>query len=444
MRIQKTAVSNNNDYEKMPVLFCIFNKLETTPKVFNAIRKSRPKRLYISSDGAREEKEGEKKKVEALREFILKNIDWDCEVFTKFSEKNLACKEAMNSAIDWFFENEEMGIILEDDTLPAPSFFRFCSELLQKYKNEEKVYLISGYYGNAKKSSSNKYFFKQEPNTWGWATWRRAWKRHDKTLSQFEIYQKQNESEYVKIDEVCDFSERMKILHEKFLLGQMEAIKYRNFCTWDYQWLFTIVNNNGLCILPDCNLITNIGVGVADNTHTDFEYQKDAMLPTGEFLFPMEHQTEIKVKFNIEDFIKLCIQEVSFCSFQSTEYSIIHQICGAGKLLGGLSISDVNVKKSIEQLMNRDFLIKMIESAINSGNYPKAQKYLYLALNKSLLQGKNNFCAKCQKQECLSACSTKSISPYKTENDEFAVKINRQNCEFCWNCMKNCPAVNPK
>ena len=107
-----------------PILFMIFNRLDTTQKVFNAIRQAKPKQLFVAADGPREDKEGEKGKCEQARK-IIEQVDWDCEVKTLFRDKNLGCKVAVSSAIDWFFENVEEGIILEDDCLPSTSFLWF-------------------------------------------------------------------------------------------------------------------------------------------------------------------------------------------------------------------------------------------------------------------------------------------------------------------------------
>ena len=121
------------------VLFLVFNRLDTTKQVFEAIRQAKPPRLYIAADGVREAKDGEDEKVKAVRDYITSNIDWECEVKTLFREQNFGCKMAVSGAIDWFFQNEEMGIILEDDCLPSQSFFWFCQDLLEKYKNDTRV-----------------------------------------------------------------------------------------------------------------------------------------------------------------------------------------------------------------------------------------------------------------------------------------------------------------
>ena len=127
------------------VLFLVFNRIDTTKQVFEAIQQAKPPKLYIAADGARESNEGEAEKVKAVREYIMQNTDWECEVKTLFREQNYGCKMAVSGAIDWFFDNEEMGIILEDDCLPSQSFFWFCEELLERYKDDMRVGQICGF-----------------------------------------------------------------------------------------------------------------------------------------------------------------------------------------------------------------------------------------------------------------------------------------------------------
>ena len=156
------------------VLFIVFNRLETTKSVFQAIRKARPQKLYIGGDGARKDKDGEAEKIVAVRKYVMENIDWKCEVKTQFSEKNLGCKYAPASVINWFFKNEEMGIILEYDCLPSQSFFWFCQTLPKKYQDDTRVGDISGTNLLGKYKNGNKsYHFSNFGNNWGWATWRR-------------------------------------------------------------------------------------------------------------------------------------------------------------------------------------------------------------------------------------------------------------------------------
>ena len=153
-----------------PVLFLVFNRPDTTAQVFEAIRQAKPPRLYVASDGAREDKEGELEKVKQVRE-IVSQVDWNCEVKTLFRDKNLGCKIAVSSAIDWFFEQEEMGIILEDDCLPHPTFFRFCQELLERYRDDERIGMISGNnFQFGRKCTDYSYYFSMYSHIWGWAS----------------------------------------------------------------------------------------------------------------------------------------------------------------------------------------------------------------------------------------------------------------------------------
>jgi len=161
---------------RTPVLFLVFNRLDTTKKVFQVIKKAKPPRLYIAADGPRETKEGEAERVKAVRDYVMSNMDWECEVKTLFREKNLGCGKAVSEAITWFFENEEMGIILEDDCLPTQSFFWFCEELLIRYKHEEKIMQINGSSFLPNIDIKESYFFSKYNHIWGWASWRRAWK----------------------------------------------------------------------------------------------------------------------------------------------------------------------------------------------------------------------------------------------------------------------------
>jgi len=157
---------------KTPVLFLIFKRLDTTKQVFEQIKKAKPPRLYIAADGPRDYVEGEAEKVKAAREYVLSNIDWNCEVKTLFREKNLGCGKAVSEAITWFFENEEQGIILEDDTVPSQSFFWFCEELLNRYKDEKKVWHIGGTnFQDGIIRGNGDYYFSALNHIWGWASW---------------------------------------------------------------------------------------------------------------------------------------------------------------------------------------------------------------------------------------------------------------------------------
>ena len=169
----------------IPILFIIFRRKDIALQSFERIKQVKPSKLYIACDGARENVKGEAELVKATQDSILQQIDWECNVRTLFQKENLGCGKGVYTAINWFFENEEMGIILEDDCLPSQSFFPFCEELLIKYKEDTRIWLIGGtnFLSKFHLENSNKYFFSKYDRSWGWASWRRAWKNYDKKLT---------------------------------------------------------------------------------------------------------------------------------------------------------------------------------------------------------------------------------------------------------------------
>lgn len=238
------------------VLFLVFNRPDTTKQVFEAIKEAKPPRLYIAADGARKEKDGEQEKVRQVREIATK-VDWECEVKMLFREENLGCKIAVSSGIDWFFENEEMGIILEDDCWPSQSFFWFCEELLKRYKDDMRIMLVSGY--NKQEIWNSKqydYFFSHFGGIWGWASWKRAWQHFDFKMSHLEEFSENENFKHLLGDKLGPIREK-----------QMKGVLVKNIDTWDYQWGFARHINSGLACVPSRSLIQNIGFG-EDATHT--------------------------------------------------------------------------------------------------------------------------------------------------------------------------------
>ena len=248
-----------------PVLFLVFNRLDTTKQVFDAIKQAKPTRLYIAADGARVNKEGESAQVQAVRDYVMANVDWDCEVKTLFRDKNLGCKCAVSGAITWFFEHEEQGIILEDDVVPHEDFFVFTQDMLEKYKNDTRVMMITGtnYLGNSKLESP--YFFSEHITIWGWATWRRSWSLYDVEMKEWDSLEAKN---YFK----SKYSSTYIWKHFKYTF---DALNGDYMDTWDIQFVFSCLYNHGLCITPRVNLISNVGVeGTHGNGLTDSHFIK--------------------------------------------------------------------------------------------------------------------------------------------------------------------------
>jgi hypothetical protein len=240
---------------KAPVLYIVFNRLDTVKQTFIEIQKARPSKFFIAADGPRNL--AEKKKTEEVRDYILKNINWKCQVKTLFRDKNLGCKFAVSGALTWFFKNVKMGIILEDDCLPTQSFFRFCSEMLEKYKNNNVISQISGTNVERKSKIEESYLFSRCFGIWGWATWARAWKDYD---IQMKKWPKTRKLTYLKL-RGYSFLDRLRHL-------RLYELAYKNKVdTWDSQWDYACKSKDKLCIIPKKNLISNIGFK-GEATHT--------------------------------------------------------------------------------------------------------------------------------------------------------------------------------
>jgi hypothetical protein len=247
----------NNNQLNTPILFLIFNRPDTTKIVFDRIREIKPKYLYIAADGPRENRQGEELVCKATREYVLDSIDWDCEFKTLFRDKNLGCGSAVSSAITWFFENVEMGIILEDDILADLSFFHYCDVLLNKYRDDTRIMHISGLNIKTKWNiADGSYFFSKLGTIWGWATWRRAWVHYDFNISIWQYPEMQ-----AKI--LSLFPEKVRKDRKKLY----DDLFSNKIDTWDYQWTFSRIIQSGLSIIPKTNLIKNIGCGYT-GTHT--------------------------------------------------------------------------------------------------------------------------------------------------------------------------------
>jgi len=262
---------------KSAVLFLVFNRPETTLRVFETIKAARPKKLYIAADGPRAERTGEQERCNQVRQ-IATSVDWSCEVKTLFRDRNYGCKLGVSSGIDWFFSQEEEGIILEDDILPMPSFFEYCDYLLQYYREDERIGLISGcnFIANRFKPKES-YFFSRHNHIWGWATWRRAWMHYDVNMRDWPAWRDENGLKMIS------GSNR---LFESYWQDTFENAYLSRIDTWDYQWTFTCWKHGMLSVLPMYNLINNIGFG-PDATHTKVVLRNDFRPEPLDLVFPL-------------------------------------------------------------------------------------------------------------------------------------------------------------
>lgn len=255
----------------VPVVFLIFNRPAMTQRVFERIAQARPSTLLVVADGPSDKRPEDHKQV-ALTRSIIDKIDWPCELLTNYSDKNLGCKNRVSSGLDWAFEMVEEAIVLEDDCLPDPSFFGYCRDLLERYRDDDRIVSISGNnFQTDRHWTPYSYFFSRYFQCWGWASWRRAWKHFDLAMPTWPEFRKNRGLQYV-----TDSQEE-----ERYWQNIFEK-EYRGLIdTWDFATMYAFWSQNGLCILPEENLISNIGFGDGA-THTIQKDSPQADGPTGE------------------------------------------------------------------------------------------------------------------------------------------------------------------
>jgi hypothetical protein len=241
----------------VPVLLIIFNRPEKVRLLMEALEAVRPTRLFIAADGPRPNVPTDAARCAAARR-AASAVSWPCEVHTNFSDTNRGVDPAVERGIDWFFAQVERGIIFEDDCIPHPDFFSFAEELLARYENDERVMMVSGSnFQDGRRHGGGSYYFSRYPSAWGWATWRRAWRRYDTTLSAWPSFIASR-----KMDGILP--ERSERRHWR---RYFESLRSGRRSAWDAKWLFAIWNQNGLTITPNVNLVRNVGFG-SDSTHT--------------------------------------------------------------------------------------------------------------------------------------------------------------------------------
>jgi hypothetical protein len=258
-----------------PVALLIFNRPETTARVFEQVRRARPERLLVVADGPRSGIEGEAERCQAARA-ATEDVDWPCEVSREYADENLGCKRRVSSGISWVFDQVEEAIFLEDDCLPDGSFFAYCDELLERYRDNERVMHISGDNLGFGRRGEASYFFSRYPHVWGWASWRRAWRHYDPDLNTWASDRERFLARFEDPDE------------RRFWRRSWDGSASGEIDTWDYQWVFACIANEGLAINPNVNLVSNIGFA-ADSTHTQSDPGELSALPTGEMERPLRH-----------------------------------------------------------------------------------------------------------------------------------------------------------
>ena len=280
---------NSEIYFPTPILLIGYSRPHTLKKVIDAVRKVKPKTIYVFCDGPKIDDIESQKQVSMVQEVFLNDIDWECDLKTKFLNTNMGCRHGVKFAIDWFFSNEESGIILEDDIVPINSFFMFCKEMLDKYKDDNRVAQISGLSRvNDTYPSQASYSFSRFPHIWGWASWSRAWNTYDENMDEWSEIKKRNLLSSIGNKKFSSY-----------WIEQFDLVE-NGLDTWDLVWAYSVITQNMISVVPKYNLISNIGFGPGATHTSDYS---GALPETKPLSFPIIHP----VNFMVDDSVPITI-----------------------------------------------------------------------------------------------------------------------------------------
>jgi hypothetical protein len=247
-------------------------------QVVSAIAKAEPEALLVVADGPRPDHPEDAENCRLARA-VVEAVDWGCPVLTHYADTNMGLKNRVSTGITWAFEQVDRAIILEDDCVPDPSFFPFCSELLTRYKDDQRIMAIAGdNFQFGKRRAPYSYYFSIYPHCWGWATWRRAWRHYDHSISLWPEIQDGGWLHDILMDEQA----------ERYWARALDGQHSGRGNSWASRWTFCCWLQNGLTALPSMNLVSNIGFR-ADATHTRDPGSRVAALGAESVEFPLKH-----------------------------------------------------------------------------------------------------------------------------------------------------------
>lgn len=276
---------------RAPVALIIFNRPEETERVFAAIRAARPERLFVIADGPRTETE--RSLTDAARA-VIDTVDWPGTVEKNYADTNLGCRDRIISGINWVFEHTDRAIILEDDCLPDPTFFPFCDELLERYKDDERVMTVAGtcfFKPRLESKKGESYFATLIPHTTGWATWRRAWELYDPDMKAWPTL-RDSKTLAPRFKHPAGYERFERVWDDYYY--KRDGVKD----SWDGAWVFACISNRAVCLNPSVNLISNIGFNERA-THSREDHPQ-ANLPTSPLTFPLVHPVSLKPRRDVD------------------------------------------------------------------------------------------------------------------------------------------------
>lgn len=275
----------------VPILLIAYRRASTTSQVIDSLRPLRPKALYFAANGPNPANPEDARLCAEVREVVAK-IDWECDIHRLFRTEHLSAKESISGAISWFFENVEEGIILEDDCICDPSFFRLSEELLSRYRDNSGVMQIGATNFAPHLAVADSYSFSGYAYIWGWATWRRAWNHFDLGMTSFDERTVRN----VLARRFARWTDR------RYWFALHRYLKSGNLDTWDGQWNFAVFREGGLCVVPRVNLVKNIGFG-SQSTNTTSAGAPLADMGVGSLDFPLQHPAKMTIDARADDWV---------------------------------------------------------------------------------------------------------------------------------------------
>ena len=278
---------------EVPVVFIVYKRPEQTKRVFDSIRLAKPQKLYVVADGAKSISTHEQDAVAEVRR-LIDGVDWDCQVFTNYSDQNLGVRERTVSGLNWVFSLEDRAIVLEDDCLPSPSFFRFCEDLLEKYSENEAVAGVGGTnaFLTVGDEAAESYTFSQYPAVWGWATWSRVWSKYSDSPPAL------SPSDLNRFSEFAPTSKS-----RAYWAARFEDVRKFRLDTWDYQLAYLCMTERALWAIPNKNLVSNIGFGL-QASHTVATNSRFARLSVEDMHFPLKHPAHINTSSGYDSAIR--------------------------------------------------------------------------------------------------------------------------------------------
>lgn len=268
---------------KTPVVLICFNRPNLTKKTFNQIKKNKPSKLFLIMDGPRYKNSQDIQNIKKVRK-IIEEINWKCKIYKNFSKNNLGLKKRVVSGLNWVFKKVDKAIILEDDCYPSDSFFYFCETMLNFYKKNKNIGIITGNNFQNKPVDNNSYYFSKYSHIWGWATWRRTWKLYNDNDQKIQNFVKSS-----KFKKIC------KILDEqKYWIDMHHQIKSGTLKSWAYYFLLNMWKNNYLTVTPNLNLIENLGINSKSSSNPNDPGLKKDLTKTV-LKFPLIYPKAIKV-----------------------------------------------------------------------------------------------------------------------------------------------------